>query len=218
MTVGMLGVITELRALGFGVLGAIGLSSLGLFFWGHWLVQRAGYEELLLVGLGLVLLAAEVFVTPGFGIVGILGASALLGGLGLSLVGAGATWEVAVNAAWQMVLSLLLAVGGALVLLCFLPRRPFGRRLVLEGGLSAKAGYTSAPETDQAWLGKRGTALSTLRPAGVADVGGQRVDVVSHGAWVEAGEPIEVVRVDGNRVVVRRPHADSTKSTLSTKE
>ena len=218
MTVGMLGVITELRTPGFGVLGAIGLSSLGLFFWGHWLVQLAGYEELLLVGLGLVLLAVEVFVMPGFGVVGILGASALLGGLGLSLVGAGATWEVAVNAAWQVVLSLLLAVGGALVLLRFLPRLPFGRRLVLEGGLLAKAGYSSAPETDQAWLGKRGTAVSTLRPAGVADLEGQRVDVVSDGEFIEAGEPIEVSRVNGNRIVVRRPHADSTKSTLSTKE
>jgi len=202
MTVGMLGVITELRTPGFGVLGAIGLSSLGLFFWGHWLVQLAGYEELLLVGLGLVLLAAEVFVTPGFGIVGILGSSALLGGLGRSLVGAGATWEVAVNAAWQVVLSLLLAVGGALVLLRFLPHLPVGRRLVLEVGLSAKAGYASAPETDQAWLGKRGTALSTLRPAGVADLEDQWVDVVSDGEFIEVGEPIEVVRVDGNRVVV----------------
>ena len=221
MTVGILGVITEIRTPGFGILGAIGLSSLGLFFWGHWLVQLAGFEELLLLGVGLLLLVVEVFVTAGFGMVGILGLGALVGGLGLSLVGAGATWEVVLAGVWQVVLSLILALGAALVLLRFLPRLRFGRRLVLESALSAKEGYASAPETDQGWLGKRGTAVSTLRPSGVADLGGQRVDVVSDGEFIEAGEPIEVVRVDGNRVVVRRPHAESTKSTkstLSTKE
>ena len=114
--------------------------------------------------------------------------------------------------AWQVMLSLLLAIGAALVLLRLLPRLPFGRRLVLEGGLSAREGYASAPETDQGWLGKRGTAMSTLRPAGVADLGGQRVDVVSDGEFIEAGEPIEVTRVDGNRIVVRRPHAEFNQS------
>ena len=51
MTLGMLGLIVELRTPGFGVPGALGLTSLGLFFWGHWLVRLAGWEELLLVGL-----------------------------------------------------------------------------------------------------------------------------------------------------------------------
>ncbi len=213
MTVGILGVITEIRTPGFGVPGVIGLSSLGLFFWGHWLVQLAGYEEMLLVGVGLLLLAIELFVTPGFGIVGTLGVGALLGGLGLSLVGAGATWEVIVNAVWQVVLSLIVAIGAALVLLRFLPRLPFGRRLVLDSVLPAEEGFASAPETDQNWLGKHGTAVSTLRPAGVADLGGQRVDVVSDGEFIEAGEPIEVTRVDGNRIVVRRPHAEFKQST-----
>jgi len=209
MTVGILGVIVEIRTPGFGLPGAIGLSSLGLFFWGHWLVQLAGFEELLLFAIGLILLVVEMFVTPGFGVVGILGVAALMGGLGLSLVGAGATWEVVVEAAWRVVLSLIFAAGAALVALRFLPRLSFGRRLVLEGGLSAKQGYASAPEIDQRWLGKRGTAVSTLRPAGVADLEGERVDVVSDGEFIEAGEPIEVSRVDGNRVVVRRPHAKS---------
>jgi membrane-bound serine protease (ClpP class) len=211
MTVGILGVIVEIRTPGFGLPGAIGLSSLGLFFWGHWLVQLAGFEEMLLLAIGLVLLIVEVFVTPGFGIVGILGLGALLGGLGLSLVGAGATWEVAVEAAWQVVLSVIFAIGAALVSLRFLPRLSFGRRLVLESGLSAKQGYTSAPETDQGWLGKRGTAVSALHPAGVADLKGERVDVVSDGEFIEAGEPIVVNRVDGNRVVVRRLHAKSSQ-------
>ena len=52
MTIGILGIIVEIRTPGFGVPGALGVASLALFFWGHWLVRLAGWEELLLVGAG----------------------------------------------------------------------------------------------------------------------------------------------------------------------
>ena len=204
MTVGMLGILVELRTPGFGVPGIVGIACLALFFWGHWLVQLVGWEELLLVGAGLLLLAIELFVTPGFGVTGVLGLAALLGGLGLSLVGAGATWAVILGALGRVAVSLLLALASSLVLLRFLPRLPIGRRLVLETELTARGGFASAPETDRAWLGKRGTAMSPLRPAGIAEIEGERVDVVSDGGFVDAGDPLTVVRVDGNRIVVRR--------------
>jgi membrane-bound serine protease (ClpP class) len=203
-TIGILGIILELRTPGFGVPGALGILSLGLFFWGHWLVRLAGWEEILLVVVGLVLLGVEIFVTPGFGLTGTLGLVALLGGLGLSLVGAGATWSVVLTALGQVVVSLLLAIAASLVMLRFLPRLPFGRRLILETELDAREGFASAPEADLMWLGKRGTAASTLRPAGIATLEGDRVDVVSDGEFIEAGEPITVVKVDGNRIVVRQ--------------
>jgi membrane-bound serine protease (ClpP class) len=206
MTIGMLGIMVELRTPGFGVPGALGVASLALFFWGHWLVRLAGWEELLLVGIGLVLLAVEVFVIPGFGVTGTLGLTALLGGLGLSVVGAGATWAVILTAVGQGALSLLLAIAASLALLRVLPRLPFGRRLILETELLAGAGGASAPESDRRWLGKHGTASSPLRPAGIAHIEGERVDVVSEGELIEAGEPIAVIRVDGNRIVVCRSH------------
>ena len=70
MTAGILGIIIELRSPGFGIPGILGIAFLALFFWGHWLVQLAGWEELLLVGIGLFLLALEISVIPGFGIAG----------------------------------------------------------------------------------------------------------------------------------------------------
>jgi membrane-bound serine protease (ClpP class) len=203
MTIGILGIIVEIRTPGFGVPGSLGVISLALFFWGHWLVRLAGWEELLLVGVGLILLALEVFVTPGFGLTGVLGLAALIGGLGLSLVGAGATWVVVVTAVGRVAASLLLALAVSLAVLRFLPRLPFGRRLILETELTAHEGFASAPETDRAWLGKRGTAATPLRPAGIADIEGERVDVVSDGEFIDAGERLTVVRVDGNRIVVR---------------
>jgi membrane-bound serine protease (ClpP class) len=210
ITIGMLGIILEIFTPGFGVPGALGIISLALFFWGHWLVQLAGWEELLLVGSGLVLLVLEVFVIPGFGVAGILGIGALIAGLSLSFIGAGATWEFILKAVGRVVFSLLLTLGASLALLRFLPRLPFGRRLILETGLPARQGYTAAPESDSHWLGKSGTALSPLRPAGIAEIENQRVDVVSDGKFIDSGAPIVVTRVDGNRIVVRR-HRTSTE-------
>jgi len=204
MTLGILGIIVELRTPGFGVPGVLGLLSLGLFFWGHGLVRLVGWEELLLVGAGLLLLALEVFVIPGFGLAGALGLTALVAGLGLSVMGSGATWPAIVAAMGRVVLSLLLAIAASLAMLRLLPRLPFGRRLILETELPGDAGYASAPESDRRWLDKCGTAVSPLRPAGIAHLDGERVDVVSDGEFIEAGDPIHVVRVDGNRIVVRR--------------
>jgi membrane-bound serine protease (ClpP class) len=207
MTVGVLGIIVELRTPGLGVPGALGITSLALFFWGHWLVRLAGWEEILLVGIGVLLLAVEIFVTPGFGLTGILGIVALITGLTLSLVGAGATAAIIVGAIARVAVSLLIALGASVVLLRFLPKLPFGRRLILDTGLGADTGYASAPPGDRQWLGKQGTAMSPLRPAGIADIDGKRVDVVSQGEWIDTGAPIDVIRVEGNRIVVRRARA-----------
>jgi membrane-bound serine protease (ClpP class) len=203
MTVGMLGIIIEIQSPGFGLPGLVGLSCLALFLGGHWIVQLAGWEQVLLIGIGLLLLAVELFVLPGFGVAGVLGILALLGGLGSSLVGAGATWEALLAAVGRAALSLLLAILGGFALLRLLPRTPMGRRLILQTGLSSGAGYTSEPVGDHRWLGHRGTTVSPLRPSGIAQLDGERVDVVSDGAFLEAGTPIEVIRVDGNRIVVR---------------
>jgi membrane-bound serine protease (ClpP class) len=203
ITVGVLGIVIELGSPGFGLPGALGMAFLVLFFWGHWLVQLAGWEELLLVAIGLSLLALEIFVIPGFGIAGILGIGALLGGLSMSLVGAGATWNVILTAGGRVTFSLLFALVGSLFFFRFLPRLPFGRKLILETELPADQGYASAPETDRQWLRKSGVSISALRPAGIAEIDGERIDVVADGEFIDAGENIVVTRVDGNRIVVR---------------
>jgi len=198
VTLGMLGIIIELRTPGFGVAGAIGVGSLAAFFWGHWLVQLAGWGELLLALGGVALLLLEFFVIPGFGFAGILGILALLAALVMSVVGSGATPEFFMLAAGRIVLSLLAALLASFLLLRFMPRTPFGRRLILDTGLGP------VEEDDLRWLGKRGRASSPLRPAGIAEIEGARVDVVSEGELIEPGTPVEVMRVDGNRIVVRQ--------------
>lgn len=203
VTIGILGIIIELRTPGFGVAGAIGVGSLAAFFWGHWLVQLAGWGELLLALGGIALLVVELLVIPGFGIAGILGILALLAALVMSVVGSGATPEFFMLAAARILFSLLVAVLASFLLLRLMPRTRFGRKLVLDTGLGAGQAYGSAPESDLRWLGKRGHASSPLRPAGIAHIEGVRVDVVSEGELIEPDTPIEVTRVDGNRIVVR---------------
>src|SRR5690606_32356952 len=110
---------------------------LALFFWGHWIVQLAGWEELLLVSVGVLLLALEVFVLPGITVAGIAGVAALVAGLVMSLAGAGATAAVIINGFGRVALSILLATVGAFALFRVLPRLPFGRRLVLNADMQA---------------------------------------------------------------------------------
>jgi membrane-bound serine protease (ClpP class) len=104
----------------------------------------------------------------------------------------------------RVAVSILLAMAGAFALFRVLPSLPFGRRLVLATEMASESGYVSAAESDRSFVGRTGTAVSPLRPAGIADIEGSRVDVVSDGAFIEAGSAIEVTRVDGNRIVVRK--------------
>ncbi len=209
ITIAMVGILIELRTPGFGVPGALGVSSLALFFWGHWIVQLAGLEELLLALVGVLLLALELLVIPGFGIAGIAGILAIFAGLVLSMLGPGDTPQFIMEATVRVIFSVLIALVASLGLMRLLPKLPFGRRLVLDTELKAGEGFASPPETDAQWLGKTGRATSPLHPSGIAEIDGHRLDVISEGELIDAGTLIQVVRVDSNRIVV---HAVSENS------
>lgn len=202
MSIGILGILLELRTPGFGVPGIIGLVALALFFWGHSIVRLVGWEELLLVSVGLILIALEVFVVPGFGATGIAGIAALLAGLTMSLFGSGVSVQGVVHALTRVMLSLVFAVVAGLLLMRLLPKLPFGRRLVLANELRSVEDVGA--HVRDSLVGMSGTAVSPLRPAGIAEIDGARVDVVSEGSFIDAGAPLRVVHVEGNRVVVRK--------------
>jgi membrane-bound serine protease (ClpP class) len=202
ITLAMLGIILEIRTPGFGIPGAIGITCLGLFLYGHSIVDLVGLEEVLLVLTGIVLLTLELFVIPGFGIVGLLGIVTLGAALVMSIVGAGATLETTLFAVGQIGFSLALAIALSFIFFKFLPKMPFGRAFVLDTKLDGRAGFLTEPLRDHVLLNRHGVAHSTLRPAGIAEIDGQRIDVVSEGEFIEAGTPIKVLRVDGNRIVV----------------
>jgi membrane-bound serine protease (ClpP class) len=208
ISLAMIGILLEIRTPGFGFPGAIGITSLSLFLWGHWIAQLAGWEELLIAGFGVALLAIELVVIPGFGIVGILGLIAIATGLVMSMVGAGNAPQFIMMTIIRVMVSIAIAIVITLGLMKLTPRLSFGRRLVLDTKLSTGTGFESAPPSDHRLLDKIGKVSSPLHPAGIADFDGERVDVVSEGEAIDVGSIIKVVKVDGNRVVVRRHQTD----------
>src|SRR5690606_9950578 len=78
LTIGFLGLISEISSPGWGVPGTGGLIALGLFFGARLIAGLAGLELLLLFLLGLILIALELFIIPGFGVAGVAGVAALL--------------------------------------------------------------------------------------------------------------------------------------------
>jgi membrane-bound serine protease (ClpP class) len=204
LSVAMLGILIEIRTPGVGIPGAVGLGSLALVLWGHTIVQLVGWEQLLLIGLGLVLIALEIFVIPGFGIAGALGIAAVLGGFTMTLVGQGATARAIFSAVGRVGLATVGAVIVGILLMRFLPRLPFGRRLMLETGLPAGAGHTPAAAVDRSWIGREGRTVSALRPSGTAEFGETMVEVVAESGMIEPGVLVVITRVDGTRIAVRR--------------
>lgn len=230
---------------GFGIVGAVGLGMLALFFFGYQLAGLAGWEDLALIALGLILIGVEIFVVPGFGIPGVLGTAALLGGLVLTMLGRDIQTSDQIQRAGLVVgASLLLAVIAVIALLALVPKRRSGG-LVLQTELAGAslpvpamlARSSSSSRSGSNWLsrmfgdggdleqaddhverrqeaelepatasmlGRRGTAASDLRPGGIAHIDGQRVDVVTEGDYIRAGEPIEIVIDERYRRVVKR--------------
>ncbi|MBJ79743.1 MAG: peptidase [Myxococcales bacterium] len=213
MSLGFLALMMELYTAGFGVTGALGLVLLGLFFFGQYAAHLAGLEEMLCFVVGALLLLVEFLVIPGFGIAGILGFACLGAGLVMALVELNIPWDVAFELGYigesasrvavHLALALTIILIGLYFITKYLPGSWLGSRLVLETQTEATDGYVSTPVADNALLGQRGVVQGALRPAGIAEFAGKRVDVVSQGGFVEEGQEVEVTEVEGNRVVVR---------------
>lgn len=147
-----------------------------------------------LILIGFVLILIEIFLIPGITIAGIGGGLAILGGVFYAYKYLGPT-----EAAWCLGSSLVL--GG--ILLRFVIKTRSWRRLVLDAKESGEEGFRSTRSELEALVGKEGVAVTPLRPAGTALIEGERINVVTEGAFVERDSRVTVVEVEGNRVVVQ---------------
>ncbi len=195
LTLGFLGLVVEVTTPGWGVPGTAGVISLILFFGGRFVSGFAGFEEIGLFLLGLILLFIEGFIIPGFGIVGILGIVSVV----TSIILVFGDIQVAL-------ISLSIALTVSIIAFAFLWKNikntKFWKRLVLSHSESKELGYR-APSSYEHLLGKRGTAISTLRPAGTIVIEDNRVDVVSEGGFISVNSLVEVVATEGTKVIVR---------------
>ena len=202
LSLGMLGLVLEIKSGGFGIAGLVSLASLGLFFGSSFVLGLAGWEEVLLLGLGIVALAVEVFVLPGFGVAGVLGLAAIGGAIVLSLMGAAPTGGDVLQAVAILGASLLITVAVTYAWLRHIPNSDRFGGLFLRGEMAQADGYVSAALRADL-VGQEGVAVTDLRPAGTATIAGERVDVVTEGEYIAQGSPVRVLRSEGYRHVVR---------------
>ncbi len=203
MILGLGGLWLELKTPGFGIFGIAGVACLMLFFFGHHIAGLAGMEDVLLFGLGVTLLAIEVFITPGFGVMG-------FSGLLLIFVSFISAMSERMPGEWRPVdfspetlsipfLKVVLSFVGAIVLVGIVGRFFPQTRMFQSLTLST---VVPDPEEDVSLLGLEGVAHSDLRPSGTAYFDGRKLDVVTHGDYISHQSPVRIVEVHGNRIVV----------------
>ncbi len=208
---GILGLYLELKLPGIGMPSIIAALCFLLFFWSHFMGGTATGLEILLFLAGVTCLAIELFVLPGFGVFGFMGILLMVS----SIVLASQTFVLPQGSReWRQLAMNLASVSFALACLFtfaylvskYLPHLPLVGRVVLQPDLAMDGTAYSAATEPSEWsdlVGRAGVAMTTLRPAGRARFGDRFVDVVAEGAYVDAGTPIEVIEVTGNRVVVK---------------
>ena len=200
LAVGIIGILLEIFIPGFGLPGILGTLALLLFFGGTLVASPSGIWDVALIMLALILIVLELFVIPGFGIAGVLGLAVL----------AYSTWRIFEGDAIAA-FAYTSIVGGCLLAMLFwlFYTGKLGRILILSDSIgkssrSPKVTTNAAPLENLSHLvDKEGVALSDLRPAGIASFNNERVDVVTQGDFINANTPIKVLRIEGNRVVVK---------------
>jgi len=211
--IGIAGLILELKMPGTGFPGVIAAVCFVLFFWAHSFVGEFTMLAVFLFLLGLVLIGLEIFVFPGFGVTGISGIILVVASLVLvtleRMPETSQDWVNLGATVTTLGVSLVAAIVGACVLAWYLPHIPYASRLVLQPpGESEhdedRDAFGGRPEeAAAALLGAIGVAATTLRPAGKARFGDDYLDVIAEGDYVNPGSRVQVIEIEGNRIVVK---------------
>lgn len=194
LMIGFGGLALEVISAGFGAAGIIGLAAFALYFGGNIAAGMAEYWVLLLFAFGVGLMLVEA-VMPGFGVFGIAGLISTI----ISIVLAAVSIETGLI---MILVSLVLSGVFTVLAFRFFARRGALRHIILSEAETADLGYV-APLDQKDLVGKKGFTVTALRPSGAAEIDGKRIDVVSDGSFIPAGEAVQVDRVEGVRVVVR---------------
>lgn len=163
-------------------------------FFSEWAAGlNIGGVILLLVGIALVVVE---MIIPGFGIAGVSGGAAIIAGLLVSSKTFGAAMFT------LAIVVILLCIAAFIVFKVVFGKHRRGRsKLVLTESING--GSTElCDEAAEALVGKEGVALSALHPSGIAMIGGQRLDVLADGEFINKGDPVVVASVQGLRISV----------------
>jgi membrane-bound serine protease (ClpP class) len=201
-------IVLEVKAPGSLVFAGLAAVCFLLFFWAQAALGAPLVGPgLVLFLLGLTLVALELVVLPHHVVPGVVGLLLILAGV----VVAGLDQAPETGPDWTGVAVKILRTGLTVAVGCglawavadHLPELPFANRLIL-APQAEEADDSDDADPGRRLLGQTGVSLSLLGFAGMAQIGGRRVDVVAEGECIPAGIAVKVVEVDGSRVVVRR--------------
>jgi len=203
------GIYFEMQAPGMGFPGLVALVALILYLVPYYLNGLAENWEIIAFFIGLVLIALEIFVIPGFGVAGFAGITITVGSLVLIMINNDAfDFEfvrmndilLAFAAAMSGILGgvVLLFVGGAR-----LANTKFYKRIALTDTQERAQGYTSN-FNKEVMKGKKGTAQTVLRPSGKIMIEGQLYDAFTRGEYIDKGQRVEVISEAGSSLQVKQ--------------
>ncbi len=218
--IALLGVYMEFSSPGLGLPGLAALLSFTVIIGSKYLVGMANWVEVAVFALGILLLILEVFLFPGFGIAGFAGFICIVtGGLGMLINNppdsvpwpkTDLDWRTLQEGLQGIAMGLMGFLLALVLLSRYLPQVWWLNRLILvpkpasvtsDGLISMTA--PRSERSDRLHPGDIGTAVTTLRPAGRVRFGEKVVDSVTQGDFLDAGSEVEVLAIQGNRVVVK---------------
>lgn len=203
------GIYFELQTPGVGFPMVAAIIAAVLFFAPLYMQGLADNWEIALFVIGVILIALEIFVIPGFGVIGILGIVALVCGLAFSMV-ANDWLDFKVSAPGMLMQSFLLVIAsliGSIVLMVIfgksmLQSRAF-KRLVLQDEQRSDEGFTSSRRTHDL-VGREAVTKTVLRPSGKIEIEGVWYDAVALNGYVDVGEKVTVVKHENYNLFVRK--------------
>lgn len=195
LSLGFLGCLMEFMTVGWGIAGTLGVIALFLFFGGYMIVGIVGWEAVILLVIGLILIGLEIFVIPGFGIAGIFGILAIIASIVL-------TMGNVVQAAYSILIALSLTLIAFLILIKYLPSTWIWKKFILSTQQNKEQGYTVATHELNNLKEKEGITITPLRPSGIVKIYNQKLNVLTRGEYIDINVRVRVVNVEGNKIIV----------------
>ncbi len=204
------GIYFEMKAPGLGLPSIVAIIGAILYFAPLYLDGLAANWEILIFVVGLILLALEIFVIPGFGIVGILGIIFVIAGLTLSLIDNDMfhfhnnVFDVIGKALFRVTITIIIGMVLAATLGGSIFNFPVFNRMVLKSAQKSEHGYSIRQNEMQVLIGKEGVAISDLRPSGKVELEGNIYDAISDAEYILKNTPVVVSKVTGYSLRVKK--------------
>jgi len=202
-TFGFLGILFELQSPGWGIPGIVGLTCLILSLSTSYIAKLATVSDLIFMISGIALLILEILVIPGFGVVGLAGFFLIIYSLYLLLI---PDIPVGGEILDQAMDGFTIGIIGALIGLYFfgkiMLKTKFWQNLTSPNSQKKEDGYTNSFGWESL-VGETGVSDTDLHPSGWIIANKERLFVLSEGKFIEKGSNVEILSVNGNRILVR---------------